>query len=444
MLVRSIRLKKVVLKKEPNKRGFIYYLKNILKKCFKERTFVSNKKGRFIYYHISPVFQIIVLLLFILLCYWTIFTTNIYFFNVDILKEKDKQVKDARNKFNKTIVDIKAYRDTINVINEKIETSQKDVINLLKENKSITKIEKNNLIKNQLLLSTELNYINSQLDNYADDIKWANAGLRLPIYKTTKNELEKNIVLNENILLKNRNNILELSLNNMKELQFNLVDKITILANDKIKDIEQGLKKIDGILAQVNLKNRNTLIKKVRIEKGEGLGERYIPLQDIDLTDEELSEKFKNANIKVNLWEGLSKATTMLPLGSPVRTRLRITSPFGVRSDPFNNTLTMHNGIDFGGKIGTPLYTTSAGKVVRAGKRGDYGLAVEVDHGLGFSTLYAHLSKINVKRGDILESGTKVGLAGSTGRSTGVHLHYELRYNNRPLNPYTFVKINNK
>jgi murein DD-endopeptidase MepM/ murein hydrolase activator NlpD len=104
----------------------------------------------------------------------------------------------------------------------------------------------------------------------------------------------------------------------------------------------------------------------------------------------------------------------------------------------------MHTGIDFGGKMGTPLYATASGKVIQAGNRGDYGLCVEVDHGLGFTTLYAHLSKINVKKGDIIEEGTKVGLAGSTGRSTGVHLHYELRHNNRALNPYAFIKIENK
>ena len=174
------------------------------------------------------------------------------------------------------------------------------------------------------------------------------------------------------------------------------------------------------------------------------MGGKYIPLKNIELSDEELNQKFKNANIKVNLWEGLAKATKMLPLGAPVKTRIRITSPFGVRADPFLKTPAMHTGIDFGGKMGTPLYATASGKVIQAGPRGDYGLAVEVDHGLGFTTLYGHLSKVSVKKGDIIEEGTKVGLAGSTGRSTGTHLHYELRHNKRALNPYAFVKVENK
>jgi murein DD-endopeptidase MepM/ murein hydrolase activator NlpD len=437
-------VKKVILKKDPSKKSFFEYFKIIFHSIFKERVFITLRKGKLTYYHISATLQFIIVLTIGCGIYWSVYTSKFYFLNSEMLKQKDKQIQDARNKFNKTVVDIKAYRDTIENINKKIETSQQNVINLLEKNQVLTKLEKDNLIKNQLLLSTELKYVNSSLNDFTKGISWASVDVKNPIYKTTKNELEKNVVLNENIFLKERNDKLENSLNDMRDLQNNLVDKITVLAEDKIKDLEKTLSKVDVVLSQVRLKNRASLVKKVEQEDGEGLGGKYIPLKHIELSDEELNAKFKDANIKVNLWEGLSKATSMLPLGAPVKTRIRITSPFGVRSDPFLKTPAMHTGIDFGGKMGTPLYATASGKVIQAGNRGDYGLCVEVDHGLGFTTLYAHLSKINVKKGDIIEEGTKVGLAGSTGRSTGVHLHYELRHNNRALNPYAFIKIENK
>ena len=437
-------MKKVILKKDPNKKTFFEHLNILFHIVFKERVFITNKRGKLNFYHISPILQFTLFVIITGGIYWSIYTSKFYFLNSEILKEKDRQIQDARNKFNKTIIDIRAYRDTIESINKKIENSQKNVISLLEKNETLTKLEKDNLIKNQLLLSTELKYVNSSLNDFTKGISWANVDIKDPVYKTTKNELEKNVVLNENIFLKERNNKLETSLNNMRELQNNLIDKITILAEDKIDEFEKTLSKIDIILSQVRLKNRNTLIKKVQQESEEGLGGKYIPLKNIELSDEELNQKFKNANIKVNLWEGLAKATNMLPLGAPVKTRIRITSPFGVRSDPFLKTPAMHTGIDFGGKMGTPLYATASGKVIQAGPRGDYGLAVEVDHGLGFTTLYGHLSKVSVKKGDIIEEGTKVGLAGSTGRSTGTHLHYELRHNKRALNPYAFVKVENK
>ncbi len=435
-------MKNIILKRHPEKKNFIEIINIIFHKIFKERTLIANKNGKLVYYHFSSIFQSVIFIIFVLFIYWTLFTTKIYLLNIDTLKVKESQIIDARNKFNRVVADVNAYKDTIAEINKKLEISNNNIVNLLEKDEKISKLEKDTLIKNRLLLSTELNYVNNKLVRFAKDVTWANVDTKEPYYKTTKNELERNVVLNENIYLKKQNNTLEKTLSNMKQLQDNIIDKVQVLAENNIKDIENVLSKVDIVLSQVQLKNRNNLIKKVQNEKGEGLGGQYIPLKNIDLMDEDLDTKFKNLNLKVNLWEGLSRAKTMLPLGAPVK-KVRITSPYGIRPDPFFKTPAMHTGIDFGGKEGTPLYSTAAGKVIQAGPRGDYGLAVEVDHGLGFTTLYGHLSKISVQKGDIIEEGTKVGLAGSTGRSTGPHLHYELRHNSHLLNPYAFIKVEN-
>ncbi len=435
-------MKKIILKKNPEKKTIKEILNIVLHKIFKERIFIVNKNGKFVYYHFSSALQTIIFCIFTILIYWTLFTTKIYMLNRDTLKIKNNQITDARNKFNKVVADVNAYKDTITEINKKLEISNNNILNLLEKDEKISKFEKDTLVKNRLLLSTELNYVNNKLNSFVKGITWANVDTKEAFYNTTKNELERNVVLNENIYLKKQNNTLEKTLSNMKQLQDNIIDKVQVLAENNIKDIENVLSKVDIVLSQVQLKNRNNLIKKVQNEKGEGLGGQYIPLKNIDLMDEDLDTKFKNLNLKVNLWEGLSRAKTMLPLGAPVK-KVRITSPYGIRPDPFFKTPAMHTGIDFGGKEGTPLYSTAAGKVIQAGPRGDYGLAVEVDHGLGFTTLYGHLSKISVQKGDIIEEGTKVGLAGSTGRSTGPHLHYELRHNSHLLNPYAFIKVEN-
>jgi murein DD-endopeptidase MepM/ murein hydrolase activator NlpD len=436
-------LKKIVLKKDPSKKSALEHVKHVFGAIFHERTFMANHRGRLAYYRVSPHLQVFLLALLVSAAYWSAFTTRMYFENYDMLREKDVQVAEAREKFNVAVADIRAYRDTIEDINGKMVESHNHIVQLLHQNETLSKPEKDKLIKDRLLVTTELKYVNQSLDEFARNLQWATMDTGSG-YKTTKNELEKNVVLNENIFLKKRNNQLESSINDMSELQNNLVDKIIVLADDKIATIEKTLSKIDIILSQVNLKDRNNLVRKVRDEREEGLGGRYVPLKNTDLSDAELNRKFKDANMKVNLWEGLDKVKSMLPLGAPVKTNIRITSPFGVRSDPFTGTPAMHTGMDFGGQDGTPLYSTSKGKVIQAGNRSDYGLSVEIYHGLGFSTLYAHLSKVSVRKGDIIEEGAKIGLAGSTGRSTGTHLHYELRYNGRPLNPYAFVKVENK
>ena len=129
----------------------------------------------------------------------------------------------------------------------------------------------------------------------------------------------------------------------------------------------------------------------------------------------------------------------MLPMGMPVE-KGRITSAYGVRNDPFTHKEKSHKGIDFSGKIGTELFAVAPGRVISAGDRYGYGTTVEIDHGLGFTTLYAHLSKTMVSRGDWINAGALVGLAGSSGRSTGPHLHYEIRYKGTPFNPTNFIK----
>ena len=100
----------------------------------------------------------------------------------------------------------------------------------------------------------------------------------------------------------------------------------------------------------------------------------------------------------------------------------------------------MHYGLDLGGVKKSAVYATAPGKVAKAGHKGKYGRFVEIDHGEGFKTRYGHLLKVLVKRGQIIKYRQKLGLLGSTGRSTGPHLHYEVVHNGKSLNPWRFIK----
>ena len=117
-----------------------------------------------------------------------------------------------------------------------------------------------------------------------------------------------------------------------------------------------------------------------------------------------------------------------------------VSSGFGARVDPFNEELAFHSGIDFSGPLGADVRVTAPGVVVFAGPRGAYGNTVEVDHGYGIRTRYGHLSKILVQVGTRLDTGAVIGRLGSTGRSTGPHVHYEVWYDNAVRNPGNFIK----
>ncbi len=133
----------------------------------------------------------------------------------------------------------------------------------------------------------------------------------------------------------------------------------------------------------------------------------------------------------------------MLPIANPLP-GAKVTSHFGMRRDPILRRRAMHSGMDFRAPIGRPVKATGAGKVVEAGWNGGYGRMVEIDHGNGLVTRYAHLKKISVRKGQKVSAGAVVGKVGSSGRSTGPHLHYEVHRGGKPINPKRFMSVGDK
>ncbi|MBU3077128.1 M23 family metallopeptidase [Sphingomonas quercus] len=132
--------------------------------------------------------------------------------------------------------------------------------------------------------------------------------------------------------------------------------------------------------------------------------------------------------------------TIAIPSQKPLQEEISLSSSFGVRSDPFRHTAAMHAGLDMPGKLGTPVYATADGVVARAEWANGYGKLIEIDHGKGIATRYGHLSEIMVEPNTRVHRGDMIGRMGSTGRSTGSHLHYEVRIDGRAVNPMPFLE----
>ena len=136
-------------------------------------------------------------------------------------------------------------------------------------------------------------------------------------------------------------------------------------------------------------------------------------------------------------------AAEKAPFAVPVKSAFRYTSGFGVRSDPFTGGSRMHAGTDFAAPSGTPIYATADGIVTHAGWLSGFGRLVKIKHEFGIETLYAHQSQIRVKVGQRVSRGERIGDMGSSGRSTGTHLHYEVRVGGKPVNPMIYIKAAN-
>lgn len=176
-----------------------------------------------------------------------------------------------------------------------------------------------------------------------------------------------------------------------------------------------------------------------------GVGGPEVALRDArieGISDPDFTAAYLGATAHVKELDALFSALHHVPLATPVHgTQFEITSGFGPRIDPFTHRVGFHPGIDFGGPWGAIIASTAAGVVVWAGPRAGYGNMVEIDHGYGFRTRYGHLSSILVRVGDKVGNGAPIGRLGSTGRSTGPHVHYEVWVADTLRDPARFIGL---
>jgi len=181
-----------------------------------------------------------------------------------------------------------------------------------------------------------------------------------------------------------------------------------------------------------------------KIASAHGMGGPEIPLSQVrieGISDPHFSQAYLSAAAVLDQLNGLSAALDHVPLAAPVSAgSFDKSSGFGARVDPFTGRYAFHPGIDFAGPWGSVVHATAPGTVVFAGRRGGYGNMVEVDHGYGIHTRYGHLSTISVRVGTHVGRGAGLGRVGSTGRSTGSHVHYEVWYDDVARNPNNFIE----
>ena len=157
--------------------------------------------------------------------------------------------------------------------------------------------------------------------------------------------------------------------------------------------------------------------------------------------DQQLHPTLERLNLALQRMDALERTLIAIPSGKPSSTGM-ISSSYGYRRDPFTGGSAMHSGMDFKGPLGQPILAAAGGRVTHAGWKSGYGKSVEITHGNGLMTRYAHLSRIDVIAGQKIDQGLQLGAMGSTGRSTGTHLHFEVRLNGRAINPRPFLEAN--
>lgn len=219
----------------------------------------------------------------------------------------------------------------------------------------------------------------------------------------------------------------------------------TVQPSSETARIEQQVRAMQAdvavIKAQVQQRYQVTAHEVRRLgldpKRFQGVGGPFEAIQPLKAAD----PNFKALFTSWKSLDQLEQGTIAIPSLKPVK-NASFTSGFGVRSDPFQGRAAMHGGIDLAGPVGTPIYATADGVVGRSAWAGGYGNLVEINHGKGIQTRYAHLSKSLVSAGQRVKRGDLIARMGSTGRSTGSHLHYEVRIDGKAVNPVPFLQSN--
>lgn len=247
-------------------------------------------------------------------------------------------------------------------------------------------------------------------------------------YKTENQKLKKNITHLNNDLEEIHNEVLDLQdwLKDVEllEKQLRELDSPSSLHNEEIQNEKPLALRISSSHTEVTALNPASSIEQVRfkIDQVKVHAEQQ-QLQLVDLVTHIEEEQY---------------LALFIPSIPP--SKGRISSHFGIRKDPFLRSNRMHNGIDFVNSFRSPIVATANGTVTFAGSNGGYGRQVVIDHANGYITSYSHLTSISVKKGEQVERNEEVGKMGSTGRSTGVHLHYEILKDGNPVNPMPYIK----
>ncbi|MBQ8677065.1 MAG: peptidoglycan DD-metalloendopeptidase family protein [Alphaproteobacteria bacterium] len=381
------------------------------KSLFSEKEIIFRSSGKARAVKISSRSQLIGTVVLILLAIWGAHAYHIYHKSDRIIYKKDMELVRAKNAYEDLMGDFMAIQRNIDEVlssskNKEIETYKKKAM----------------IVEDKIKQISSSKGWNEKTVNEKADINEA--------------LLQRDLAAAERDALKEQLAEMEDAVQNIKKAELEVFKKVEAIASKEVDKIKSAFSQANGALKAQGVYFNPLANSGKRDSKG-GLFEKD---SSIELRDKEIIERISNIYKAVDDVEYYREVAKAVPFGKPVWSYW-VSSKFGARSDPFNRKVTGHKGVDLAARMGNKIRIMAKGRVIKTehSNKG-YGNLVVVDHGNGFKTKYAHLSKIYVKEGDNLNINDAVGEVGSTGRSTGPHLHYEVLYQGKPVDPMPFIQ----
>lgn len=370
---------------------------------------------------------------------WVAFSSASVFLHEMELVAKDAQIANVRVAYRSLLGEVADYQKRFSGVVRNLEQNHAMMLDLAGQNSRLQKNlkslknsrkERADVESSRVAMIEDLDDVESQMQSLAqrnfslkDDMSSIETDLQDAL-------TQRNTALMESTQMRRDIKVLENKLVNLEEKENTTVELLTEQAETIITNMEQ-LIETAGLDVEDLMAGDSELVA--------GQGGPFIELKGDGRPAGRLKAKLQNLENRLAYSESLQTVVKKMPFAPPLH-GYYITSKFGKRRDPMNRKWSMHYGLDFGSSPRSSVYVTAPGKVKFAGWKGNFGKFIEIDHGAGIKTRYGHLSKISVKKGQMVNFGDKIGVIGSTGRSTGNHLHYELMFRDKGLDPMKFIK----
>lgn len=417
--------------------GRIY---NFLILATEPRDIVVRRRGTVSHVTLSRPAQIFLGSLVLLYIGWFSHVTIVFLGFDTILDGKNREIAKISNDNSVLSLRVAAMRNDITDVSGTLKRSHHHLVGLLSQNDRLrSEIEgiKDSLrgsetkraaqLQRQSALTQRLALLEKSLSNTEQKSSAVAQSLDKTKSKLTATLLERSEYAAERDRLKKQVGEMEERIALLRDSHQTALLKVT---RRTVTDI----KKIEGIITKAGL-DVKSLLRRIN-PKIHGIGGPFIPATGQGSI---LDEGQTALDRHLLHWEDLQKLMRRLPLVAPL-SHYRVGSPFGRRRDPLNKKWAMHKGADFSAPSRSKIFATAAGKVVYRGWKGRYGRLVEIDHGFGIRTRYGHMRHIYVRRGQQVKVGQKIGQVGTSGRSTGPHVHYEIILKGRHIDPLKFIE----
>ena len=387
-----------------------------------DKEIIFRSGGRAKGFNISHRLQVWFLLIVGAVFCWSGYNYFAYHHSTHVIHKKERELGKTRDAYMDLMSDVSVLQNNLKEVVAAVEEAGNSVSELQEYKEKASEVE-------------------DKIKQITDSEAWIDTSKIED--KVTKKEalIQKDIALKENNALREkisglstRITDLQHTVKGLETAEIAILEKIEKMTGKEIESIKKSLGQINQSLRQQ--KQYFNPLSNIK----DGQGGKYVPLNDVNIS-KELQDKMSSTFERIEQLDKYKSAMCVVPLGKPVY-KYRLSSTFGNRSDPLEKRIARHKGVDFSAAKGSRISAPAAGKVLKAEYNGGgYGNFVEIDHGNGFVTRYAHLNKMYVKKGEQVEFNQAIGEVGNTGRATGSHLHYEVLYNGRNVNPLTFVNI---